>query len=661
MTLLADDRPAGSGAGTAAVHPLARLTADEIRAARALLDRHDLLGPTIRFALLALEEPPKEVVLAYVPGAPVDRQVRAVLLDVATGDARTVVASLTHGEIRSVVRHDPGRDGQPPILLEEFVAVDEIVKADPGWRAAMERRGITDLDLVRPCPLSAGDFDLPGERGRRLLRVLSFLAHRPEDHCWAHPIDGVVAYVDLIERRVIQLIDHELLPVPREEGNFDDPAYVGPTRTTLKPIEITQPEGPSFTVDGDVVRWENWSFRIGFDPREGLVLYQLSVRDGDRERPVVYRASVAEMVVPYADPSPVRYWQNYFDAGEYLLGNQVNSLVLGCDCLGEIYYFDAVLADGDGQPREVRNAICMHEEDFGVLWKHTDLFTGSAETRRQRRLVISFFTTVGNYDYGFYWYLYLDGTIELEAKATGIPFTSAYRPDSPYASEVAPGLGAPYHQHLFCARLDMTVDGVRNAVDELDIRPLPVGPENPYGNAFTRVATRLTRESEGVRDTDARVGRVWRISNPERRNRLGRPVGYLLQPEGSVPLLADPSSSVARRAGFATHALWVTRYDPAERYPAGDLVNQHPGGAGLPAYVAADRSIDGEDIVLWHTFGLTHFPRPEEWPVMPVDRCGFTLRPDGFFDRNPTLDVPASTAAHCATRDARDDHPGGCH
>jgi primary-amine oxidase len=661
MTLLADDRPAGSGAGTAAVHPLARLTADEIRAARALLDRHDLLGPTIRFALLALEEPPKEVVLAYVPGAPVDRQVRAVLLDVATGDARTVVASLTHGEIRSVVRHDPGRDGQPPILLEEFVAVDEIVKADPGWRAAMERRGITDLDLVRPCPLSAGDFDLPGERGRRLLRVLSFLAHRPEDHCWAHPIDGVVAYVDLIERRVIQLIDHELLPVPREEGNFDDPAYVGPTRTTLKPIEITQPEGPSFTVDGDVVRWENWSFRIGFDPREGLVLYQLSVRDGDRERPVVYRASVAEMVVPYADPSPVRYWQNYFDAGEYLLGNQVNSLVLGCDCLGEIYYFDAVLADGDGQPREVRNAICMHEEDFGVLWKHTDLFTGSAETRRQRRLVISFFTTVGNYDYGFYWYLYLDGTIELEAKATGIPFTSAYRPDSPYASEVAPGLGAPYHQHLFCARLDMTVDGVRNAVDELDIRPLPVGPENPYGNAFTRVATRLTRESEGVRDTDARVGRVWRISNPERRNRLGRPVGYLLQPEGSVPLLADPSSSVARRAGFATHALWVTRYDPAERYPAGDLVNQHPGGAGLPAYVAADRSIDGEDVVLWHTFGLTHFPRPEEWPVMPVDRCGFTLRPDGFFDRNPTLDVPASTAAHCATRDARDDHPGGCH
>ncbi|MEE6311620.1 primary-amine oxidase [Plantactinospora veratri] len=658
MTLLADDRPAGSGAGVTDGHPLARLTADEIRAARTLLDRAGLLGPTVRFAVLALAEPAKDVVLAYRPGDPVDRRVRAVLLDVATGVARTVLASVTTGTVESVREHDAARDGQPPIMLEEFVAVDEIVKADPGWRAAMERRGVTDLDLVRPCPLSAGDFDLPGERGKRLLRVLSFLAHRPEDHCWAHPIDGVVAYVDLTERRVVELIDHELLPVPAEEGNFDDPAYVGPARTSLKPIEITQPEGPSFSVDGDAVRWQNWTFRVGFDPREGLVLHQLGFTDAGRERPVLYRASVAEMVVPYADPSPVRFWQNYFDAGEYLLGQQVNSLVLGCDCLGEIYYFDAVLADGAGEPREVRNAICLHEEDHGVLWKHTDLFTESAETRRQRRLVISSFVTVGNYDYGFYWYLYLDGTIQLEVKATGVLFTSAYTEGSGYATEVAPGLGAPYHQHLFSARLDVTVDGTRNAVDELDVRALPVGPDNPYGNAFTRVATRLSTESEGARHADASVGRSWRISNPERLGRLGRPVGYQLRPEGQSVLLAAPDSSVARRAAFATRSLWVTRYDPEQRYPAGDLVNQHPGRAGLPEYVAADRPIDGEDIVLWHTFGTTHFPRPEEWPVMPVDRCGFTLRPDGFFDRNPTLDVPASTATHCHA--AGDESAGNC-
>jgi primary-amine oxidase len=660
MTVSATGQPTEPKGEQVDTHPLARLSAAEIAAARSLLDNAGLLGPTTRFALLALEEPAKEVVLAHRPGDVVDRQVRAVLLDVATGGARTVVASLSRSDIDSVVDINPAVDGQPPIMLEEFIAVDEIVKADDGWRAAMSRRGITDLDLVRPCPLSAGDFNIPGERGHRLLRVLSFLAHRPEDHCWAHPIDGVVAYIDLIERRVVELIDHDLMPIPAEEGNFDDPAYVGPQRTSLMPIEITQPSGPSFSVDGDVVTWENWKFRMGFDPREGLVLHQLSFREGDRERPIIYRASVAEMVVPYADPSPVRFWQNYFDAGEYLLGQQVNSLVLGCDCLGEIYYFNAVLADGEGQPREVANAICMHEEDYGVLWKHTDLFTESAETRRQRRLVISFFVTVGNYDYGFYWYLYLDGTIQLEVKATGVVFTSSYVKGSLYATEVAPGLGAPYHQHLFCARLDMMVDGPTNVVEELDVRPVPVGSKNPYGNAFTRTASRLSSEIEAARVADPSVGRVWRIANPRSTNRLGQPVGYILRPEGQPTLLADAGSSIARRAAFATKHLWVTRYDPSERYPAGDQVNQHPGGGGLPEFVAKNRSLESEDLVLWHTFGTTHFPRTEDWPVMPVEYCGFTLKPSGFFDRNPTLDVPASISNHCIPGQENVDN-GHCH
>jgi primary-amine oxidase len=640
-------------APTTVVHPLQRLAADEIDAARELLARSDLLTDTTRFALLALAEPDKAEVLAYRDGDPVDRRVRAVLLDVATGRSRTVVASLTRDTVDTVTELDPAVDGQPPIMLDEYVAADEIVKADPGWIAAMARRGITDLDLVRPCPLSAGHFELPGEAGRRMLRVLSFLQHRTADHCWAHPIDGIVAYVDLTERRVVELFDDAVLPVPEEEGNFDDPAYTGPPRTTLKPIEITQPDGPSFTVDGDEVRWEGWRFRVGFDPREGLVLHQLSYAD----RPIVYRASIAEMVVPYADPSPVRFWQNYFDAGEYLLGHQANSLELGCDCLGEIYYFDAVLADGLGHPQPIRNAICLHEEDFGVLWKHTDLFTGSRETRRQRRLVISFFVTVGNYDYGFYWYLYLDGTIAFEAKATGVLFTSAYQAGSRWASEVAPGLGAPYHQHLFNARLDMMVDGLSNAVDEVEARRVPVGPDNPYGNAFTRHATRIMRESMGARTADSNVGRFWQVVNPSRTNRLGQPVGYALYPQGKPVLLADETASIARRAAFATRHLWVTRYHPDERYPAGEMVNQHPGGAGLPAYVAADRDLDGADIVLWHTFGLTHLPRPEDWPVMPVDTCGFVLQPVGFFDRNPTLDVPptAHPAAH-----SHSDSPRSC-
>jgi len=295
-----------------------------------VLAEHGLVGEHTRLTYLGLEEPPKPEVLGFRPGDPVDRRVRAILLDAASGAATDVVASLTRNAVDSATALDAARDGQPPVMLEDLEAVDEIVKGDSGWRAAMARRGVTDLDLVRPCPLSAGSFGVPGEEGRRMLRVLSFVQHHEKDHPWAHPVDGLVAYVDLIERRVVELVDAALLPIPQEAGNFDDPADVGPARTTLKPIEISQPEGPSFTVDGDEVSWEGWRLRIGFDAREGLTLHQISLWD----RPVVYRASIAEMVVPYADPSPARFWQNYFDAGEYLLGQQVNSLMLGCDCLG---------------------------------------------------------------------------------------------------------------------------------------------------------------------------------------------------------------------------------------------------------------------------------------------------------------------------------------
>ncbi len=310
-----------------------------------------------------------------------------------------------------------------------------------------------------------------------------------------------------------------------------------------------------------------------------------------------------------------------------------------------------MVADNAGNPRVIPHAICIHEEDAGVLWKHTSHFTNSSEVRRNRRLVISFFVTVGNYDYGFYWYLYLDGTIELEVKATGVVFTSGHpNPggDYAYATEVAPGLGAPHHQHLFSARLEMAVDGPANYVEEIDAVAGAARAGEPDRHRHHPAGHPPARGERRPRLADGRRGRVWRVANPEVQNRLGRDVAYVLHPEGMPVLLADTESDLYSRAVFASGHLWVTAYDPTELYPAGDLVNQHPGGAGMPAWVAADRDIDGAPIVLWHTFGMTHFPRPEDWPVMPVDTTGFKLKPSGFFGRNPTLDIPASGGAtHC--------------
>ncbi|MHA7225666.1 primary-amine oxidase [Glutamicibacter soli] len=639
-------------------HPLEQITADEIVFARQLLTEAGLVTENTRFAYLGLLDPLKKELYADAP-VEIERKVRVMLYDPTIPKSLDITLSLTTGVTESQQVINPETDGQVPVLLEEFEIVEEILAKDEGWIKALESRGLT-TDQVRVAPLSAGVFDYENEEGKRLLRGLGFVQYSPEDHAWAHPIDRLVAFVDLEKRRVDRLIDDGPVPVPDVNGNYTDPAVHGELRTDIKPIEITQPEGASFTVNGNHLSWLGWDLRVGFDAREGLVLYQIHHTSGGARRSLIHRASISEMVVPYGDPAPYRNWQNYFDTGEYLVGRDANSLKLGCDCLGEIHYMSPVVADDFGNPRVIDNGICIHEEDTGIAWKHTDEWANSNEVRRNRRLVVSFFTTVGNYDYGFYWYLYLDGTIEFEAKATGIVFTAAlpYK-GYEYASEVAPGLAAPYHQHLFGARLDMMIDGETNSVEELDIVRLPKSTTNPLGNAFTQSRKLLKTEREGVRDANAATGRLWHVSNPNSLNQLGNPVGYTLYPQNQPTLAMADDSSIAARAAFTRHDLWVTRFAEGELYAAGDLVNRNPGGAGLPTFVKADREIDGEDIVLWHSFGLTHFPRPEDFPIMPVDVVGFALRPHGFFDENPILNLPSSAASHCsAEKPSSENHCG---
>ncbi|WP_437583430.1 primary-amine oxidase [Paramicrobacterium sp. CJ85] len=632
-------------------HPLDPLTLDELTVGREVLERAGLLGDTVRFPSVLPVEPAKDAVTAWKPGRAFDRSILYTLLDTATGVSREVVVSVTEETVVSDTELATAEApyGQPPYLFEEYDRVEAIVKQNPEWQKAMARRGVTDTDAAFCAPLAPGYFGFEDEVGRRIIRSLTFMRADEQDSPWSHPVEGLVVTIDLTSGEVVRVHDEGDVPIPEIDGNYDE-KRVGPARTSLKPIEITQPEGPSFTVDGSHVQWENWSFRVGFNAREGLVLNQVSFRDGDEDRSVLYRASVPEMVVPYGDTSPNRFWISYFDAGEYLLGKNANPLSLGCDCLGVIHYFDGVIADDNGVPQIIPQVICMHEEDYGVLWKHTDL-EGRPDVRRSRRLVVSYFSTVGNYDYGFFWYFYLDGTIQVEAKATGIVFNGAGHPGekNPHALEIAPGLFAPVHQHLFCARLDVAIDGERNAVEEVDAVGVPTGESNPYGNAFTFTRTPLRTEKEAARLADTSKARSWHIRSTERTNRMGQPTAYHLVPQGQPTLLAQPDATVSSRAAFATKHLWTTQYEDGQLWPGGQNPNQHAGDAGLPTYTAGDRSVEDTDIVVWHTFGPTHLPRPEDFPIMPVDYSGFLFKPFGFFDENPALDLPDASKSSCAS------------
>ncbi len=629
------------------LHPLDPLSREEFSAAAAILRRDRKLGDSWRFASVELREPAKADVLAWCPEDPVPRHAFAVLWDRSTNQTYEALVDLTGDRVASWTQV-PGVC--PNFTVDEYHEVDHALHKHEGVLAALAARGIDDPALVLFDVWTYGAAVMPAQwRDRRLGWTDVWLRAVPGGNPYAHPVSGLKIILDMNTLEVLQIEDHHDYGLPEVDAEYDPSVSGIAERTDLKPLEISQPEGVSFTLDGNELRWQNWSLRIGFNYREGPVLHQLAFDDHGTRRDVAYRLSFAEMVVPYRDPSFDHYRRTAFDIGEWGLGYMTTSLELGCDCLGEIVYLDAVVPDSRGEPQVIPQAICLHEEDNAVLWKHVDADTG-AQVRRMRRMVISIHATVANYEYLIYWRLYADGNIECEVRATGLMVTTplAQRGDtSPYGTLVDERTYAPFHQHFLVARLDLDVDGGENTVYEVDSVAAPIGPDNPYGLALTTEATAITSEAVSARDFRWETQRAWKIANPNRTNRHGAHPAYKLVPGAAIPALLDPASPVYQRAPVVGHTLWVTAYDDAERWPAGDYPTQSATDTGITRWIEADAPLAGADVVLWYVFGIHHITRTEDWPVMPADTVSFWLKPFGFFDANPALDAPSSTSASC--------------
>ena len=632
-------------------HPLDPLSSEEISRASQIVREH--LGIALsddpdlhklRFTAVSLQEPPKQQLWSFLHEQrntpPPRRCAEIVVLQPNTGLASEYTVDLTSHELLSSRTLAPGV--QPLFTPEDCDLAEAIVQASPEVAQALyDRYGITDVSTVACDPWSV---NLACEADRELTQwngdtpgrlVQTFLYHRQygtglQDNHYAHPID-ILPIVDLNARQVVRIDGMEREPPPqiptasvqyhRDLVSTNSYLETSWRKDTLKALNVVQPDGPSFHVTGNLVEWQKWTFRVGFNYREGLVLHDVRY-DG---RPVVHRASLVEMAVPYGDPYPPYPRKCAFDVGDYGLGYCANSLELGCDCLGHIHYFDAVLSDAAGNPQTKKKAICMHEEDQGILWKHVEYRNGHNESRRSRELVISSIATVVNYEYLFYWRLKQDGMMEFEIKLSGELSTnllSEAEGDSPtHGVMVAPGVNAQVHQHMFCARLDMAVDGKENTVSEVDVVSEPYGGKNPYGNAFGPVETILEKEQEAVRVNDANKARAWKVSNASGKvNGVnGKPTAYKLLPftKGTAQpvMLVDPQSAVATKGAFARAHLWVTQQADDERFPAGEYTPQGDGSVGLPDWISKNRSIAGEDVVLWHAFGVCHVPRVEDFPV----------------------------------------------
>ncbi len=653
MTLKTEDVSL-NGASTAVSHPLDPLTAGEITEVTRILHEHFQWGADLRVETIDIHEPAKDVVRRYHPKMAPARVARFNVYQQGVMGVWQGLADLGSGKVIAKTFKEKAR---PMLAVQEILLIEETVKADARFQEALRRRGLIDeLQYICVDPWTTGDFNVPIEQGRRVLNCFIWMRMFPLDNYYAHPVEGLHALIDVSTLEVLDVHDHfaasgDYIPVPRTPLNYDA-ALLQKFREPSSRLDVVQPDGPGFKVNGNQVVWENWDFRVGFNGREGLVLYTIGYTQDAQRRPIVYRASIAEMVVPYGTSERSHYRKNVFDSGELGFGRMANSLTLGCDCLGVIHYFDAVVPDVFGTPRTIERCICLHEEDAGMSWKHFDLRTDRTEVRRARKLVISSISTIGNYEYASYWYLHQDGRIEYEMKATGIINTAACIPGQPgkFGNEVAPGVVGHIHQHVFSARLDMEVDGPNNTVTECDTLAVPAGPENPYGNAYYMQETALKTEGEAQRDFDFAKMRYWRITNPNTVNWVGKPTAYKLEARSPVAPFTHPDSPSGRRGRFLQHQLWVTPYDENERYPAGEFVNQSTGDDGLPAWTAQNRAIENTDVVLWHSFGVHHLPRPEDHPVQSCVMCGFTLAPSGFFDQNPVIDLPPmKNTASCCT------------
>ncbi len=377
-----------------------------------------------------------------------------------------------------------------------------------------------------------------------------------------------------------------------------------PMRTDVKPLNVTQPEGPSFQVDGNLVQWQKWRFRIGFNPREGATLHDVRY-DG---RSVLYRLSLSEMTVPYGDPRPPFHRKQAFDFGDAGAGRAANNLALGCDCLGTIKYFDAVLTEADGTASPSKNVVCLHEQDNGIGWKHTNFRTDRAVVTRLRELVVQFIITLANYEYIFAYKLDQAGGITIETRATGIVSVVNIDPGktSQWGNIVSPGALAQNHQHLFCIRIDPAIDGYSNTVVAEESVPMPMSKEfNPYGSGY-EVKQRPITTSQHF-DASPTTNLTVKMINPSKLNPIsGKPVAYKFIPSASQLLLAHPDSIMAKRAQFAQHHVWVTKYKDGELWAGGEFTNQSKKEVdGVADAVARKENVENSDVVVWNVFGLT--------------------------------------------------------
>lgn len=635
------EKPAVKGVAKVQVttpHPLNPLDTSEITLAKKILLDEGKIDTTYRFYIINLNEPPKAEMLKYKTGDPFRREAFVSVYDRANNKTYESIVDLIG---KKTLSYDNVPGVTPGAFTRDSIS-DELLKANPEWMAGLKKRGIHP-DSIDISNVFAGDLGIGPPDHRELICTPQYKNKKYHDLL----VDGLVAYVDLTDQKVLKVLDDGGKGFFKAEDiKYFDTDQAKVLLPETKPMKISQPEGPTYSVDGFEVKGKSWSFRIGIHNREGLVIYDAKFNDNGTMRPVLYRASVAEMYVPYGSTDLTHAAWNYFDVGAYRMGqawpSMMNPLKAGADVPENSTFLPAYFHNEKGKPIQMDSMVAVFEEYPGPITRHGKF------AHDGRNLVVKYYTRVFNYDYGFKWIFREDGTIDLKAELTGVVGikgvnrTTDLPGDSDdsyngtyYGTLVAPHVEAGNHQHFFSFRLDLDVDGTENIVEEMNTVALPASNNNPWNNAFVRQMSLIKNETEGQRNLNANSNRHWMIADSKAVNSLGQQKSYVIMPGHNASPLAAPGSGPRKMADFLENQFWVTSYKEKEFYPAGDYPNSRGIKDGLPKMVSDNESLEGKDLVVWYNLGITHIVRPEDWPVMNVHTIGFSLMPFGFFDRNP--------------------------
>ncbi|XP_010676221.2 amine oxidase [copper-containing] gamma 1 [Beta vulgaris subsp. vulgaris] len=638
-------------------HPLDPVTAEEINQARTILSSY-AANKALTIYSLTLDEPPKSKVLSWRQGDPLSPRKISVIARFGGGPIRLLTVDLRLRRVRRVENEPPS--GYPIPTSDEIMASMSAPFTSVEFNKSIIKRGV-DLGDVNCEPFAPGWFGKKEEK-RRIIKVQCF-STKDTINFYMKPIEGLTVVVDLDTNQVVGISESDhanRIPIPKgidSDYRFSVQKNTHKKIKPINPISMEQPKGPSFTVENNhLIKWGNWEFHLKHDPRAGLTVSRAMFEDPDNGelRSVMYKGMVSELFVPYMDPTEAWYFKTYIDVGDYGLGLSTRSLEPLNDCPRNAYYMDAVLSTTHGKPFVRSNVICIFERYAGdIAWRHTE--TGIAgqqfrEVRPKVTLVARMVPTIGNYDYIIDWIFQGDGVIKTEVALSGIPVIKGtiYKntkevPEEKYlygplVSENSIGV---IHDHYVAFYLDMDVDSPDNSFVKVDIRRQETSPGESPRKSYLK-ATRNVAKTE--KDAQIKLNiyqpSEYHVINPNKKTRVGNPVGYRLIPGSNAASLLDLEDPPQKRAAFTNNQIWVTPYNKSEMWAGGLFVWQSHGDDTLATWTKRDRAIENKDIVVWYVVGLHHIPCQEDFPIMPSESVGFRLKPVNFLSQNPILGIP---------------------